>query len=297
MRYHPPMRADVAVIGPVLTTGVTCAPAGTVTRCAALPFDLGQRPGGDLGQRPGGAGDLHPPGQRNAGRGGPSRSRSGIAHPCYPGFDTLGMLVHLRGTGYDHSWFVLTQQVIQKEFALSGSEQNPDLTGKSIPLLLKRVLPGAPGPVEAFKTFAPTWWWRRPRRAGGRHEPDRSRGSDRPRAAQGPDCRARHPSVGRAPVRSAAAGGWHCSRVRRRQGCRGDSNCCEGWRQLSAQVALVRSSLQWNRGGHGALVVTTSGTGGTGGRRCLVIGAAGHASGRGVTRAPSARSRQTTRSG
>ena len=65
------------------------------------------------------------------------------------------MLTHLRGTGYDHSWFVLTQQVIQKEFALSGSEQNPDLTGKSIPLLLKRVLPGAPGPVEAFKTFGP----------------------------------------------------------------------------------------------------------------------------------------------
>ena len=73
--------------------------------------------------------------------------------PCYPGFDTLGTLAHLRTTGFDHSWFVLTQQVIEKEFALSGSEQNPDLTGKSIPLLLKRVLPGAPGPVEAFKKF------------------------------------------------------------------------------------------------------------------------------------------------
>ena len=73
--------------------------------------------------------------------------------PFFPGFDTLGTLAHLRGTGHDHSWFVLTQQVIEKEFALSGSEQNPDLTGKSIPLLLKRVLPGAPGPVEAFKKF------------------------------------------------------------------------------------------------------------------------------------------------
>jgi len=71
--------------------------------------------------------------------------------PCYPGFDTLGTLTHLRGTGADHSWFVLTQKVIEKEFALSGSEQNPDLTGRSIPLLLKRLLPGAPGPVEAFK--------------------------------------------------------------------------------------------------------------------------------------------------
>ncbi len=71
--------------------------------------------------------------------------------PCYPGFDTLGTLAHLRTTGFDHSWFVLTQQVIEKEFALSGSEQNPDLTGKSIPLLLTPVLPGAPGAGEAWK--------------------------------------------------------------------------------------------------------------------------------------------------
>jgi hypothetical protein len=71
--------------------------------------------------------------------------------PYYPGFDTLGTLRHLRGTGHDYSWFVLTQKIIEKEFALSGSEQNPDLTGKDIPLLLRRVRPGAPGPVEAFK--------------------------------------------------------------------------------------------------------------------------------------------------
>jgi uncharacterized protein len=71
--------------------------------------------------------------------------------PYYPGFDTLGTLRHLMGTGYDYSWFVLTQKIIEKEFALSGSEQNPDLTGKDIPLLLKRVRSGAPGPVEAFK--------------------------------------------------------------------------------------------------------------------------------------------------
>ena len=71
--------------------------------------------------------------------------------PYFPGFDTLGTLRHLRGTGYDYSWFVLTQKVIEKEFALSGSEQNPDLTGKDIKLLLSRVKSGAPGPVEAFK--------------------------------------------------------------------------------------------------------------------------------------------------
>jgi len=71
--------------------------------------------------------------------------------PFYPGFDTLGTLKHLRATGHDYSWFVLTQKIIEKEFALSGSEQNPDLTGKDIPLLLSRVRAGAPGPVEAFK--------------------------------------------------------------------------------------------------------------------------------------------------
>jgi predicted oxidoreductase len=71
--------------------------------------------------------------------------------PLFPGFDTLGTLDHIMKTGYDYTWFVLTQKIIEKEFALSGSEQNPDLTGKSIKQVLSRVLPGAPGPVEAFK--------------------------------------------------------------------------------------------------------------------------------------------------
>jgi predicted oxidoreductase len=71
--------------------------------------------------------------------------------PLFPGFDTLGTLAYLRSTGHDHSWFVLTQRIIEKEFALSGSEQNPDLTGRSVRQVLSRVLPGAPAPVEAFK--------------------------------------------------------------------------------------------------------------------------------------------------
>ncbi len=71
--------------------------------------------------------------------------------PYLPGFDTLGTLGEIMRTGYDYSWFVLTQKVIEKEFALSGSEQNPDLTGKDIKQVLGRVRPGAPGPVEAFK--------------------------------------------------------------------------------------------------------------------------------------------------
>jgi hypothetical protein len=64
---------------------------------------------------------------------------------------TLGTLTAIRETGFDYSWFVLTQKIIEKEFALSGSEQNPDLTGKDIKLTLSRVRPGAPAPVEAFK--------------------------------------------------------------------------------------------------------------------------------------------------
>jgi hypothetical protein len=71
--------------------------------------------------------------------------------PLFPGFDTLGTLEHIMGTGYEYTWFLLTQKIIEKEFALSGSEQNPDLTGKSIRQLLRRIGPGAPGPVEAFK--------------------------------------------------------------------------------------------------------------------------------------------------
>jgi uncharacterized protein len=72
--------------------------------------------------------------------------------PLYPGFDTLGTLMHIMNTGYDYSWFVLTQKIIKKEFALSGSEQNPDLTNKSWRQVLGRALGrAATGPVEAFK--------------------------------------------------------------------------------------------------------------------------------------------------
>ncbi|MBL7501933.1 FAD-binding dehydrogenase [Frankia sp. CN7] len=72
--------------------------------------------------------------------------------PLFPGFDTLGTLAHIQRTGHDHTWFILTQKIIEKEFALSGSEQNPDVTGKDIRLLLRRRFgEGAPGPIEAFK--------------------------------------------------------------------------------------------------------------------------------------------------
>lgn len=77
-----------------------------------------------------------------------------FAPPCLPGFDTLGTLRAILKTGYEYSWFVLTQKIIEKEFALSGSEQNPDLTSKSwMEVIRSRLLSGkgAPAPVEAFK--------------------------------------------------------------------------------------------------------------------------------------------------
>ncbi len=72
--------------------------------------------------------------------------------PFLPGFDSLGTLTHLCRNGHGYSWFVTTQKIIKKEFALSGSEQNPDLTGRDIVLLVKsRLGRSAPPPVEAFK--------------------------------------------------------------------------------------------------------------------------------------------------
>ena len=75
-----------------------------------------------------------------------------LPSPLFPGSDTLGQLEYIMSTGRDYSWFVLTQSIIKKEFALSGSEQNPDLTGKNWMMTAQRATNrGAPAPVEAFK--------------------------------------------------------------------------------------------------------------------------------------------------
>ncbi|MFA1621595.1 FAD-binding dehydrogenase [Rhizobium mongolense] len=73
-----------------------------------------------------------------------------FAPPAMPGFDTLATLKVIRASGHDYSWFILTKAIIKKEFALSGSEQNPDITGRDIQLLLKRLGKNPPGPVQAF---------------------------------------------------------------------------------------------------------------------------------------------------
>jgi predicted oxidoreductase len=70
--------------------------------------------------------------------------------PLFPGFDTLGTLAHIGQTGHEHTWFVATHKIVEKEFALSGSEQNPDLTGKDVRLLLDRARAGVAAPVQAF---------------------------------------------------------------------------------------------------------------------------------------------------
>ncbi|MGW7821017.1 FAD-binding dehydrogenase [Streptomyces puniciscabiei] len=79
-----------------------------------------------------------------------------LPDPCLPGYDTLSTLKYLRTTediaGHDHSWFILTRKIVEKEFALSGSEQNPDITAKDRKAVLRdRLLgKGAPAPVQAF---------------------------------------------------------------------------------------------------------------------------------------------------
>lgn len=70
--------------------------------------------------------------------------------PLWPGFDTIGTLKHLRDTGFDYSWLVLNRSIAGKEFALSGSEQNPDLTGKSLGATLGRVRADVLAPLQAF---------------------------------------------------------------------------------------------------------------------------------------------------
>ncbi len=69
--------------------------------------------------------------------------------PLYPGFDTLGTLEYIAKTGHDYTWFVLNSRIIDKEFGLSGQEQNPDLTGRSVRGVLERGRNG-PAPVHAF---------------------------------------------------------------------------------------------------------------------------------------------------
>ncbi|MBE9373977.1 FAD-binding dehydrogenase [Saccharopolyspora sp. HNM0983] len=84
-----------------------------------------------------------------------------LPSPLFPGFDTLGTMEHITRTGYDHTWFVLNRRIIGREFALSGSEQNPDLTGRSVRGVLQRGGGGTPGPIAEFVRSGPDFVVRR----------------------------------------------------------------------------------------------------------------------------------------
>lgn len=79
--------------------------------------------------------------------------------PLFPGFDALGALQHIVARGDDHSWFVLNRTIMGTEFALSGSEQNPDLTGRDVRGVLRRALPGAVAPVARFAERSEEFVW------------------------------------------------------------------------------------------------------------------------------------------
>ena len=74
-----------------------------------------------------------------------------LAPPNFPGFDTNSTMKAILAAGHDYSWFILTQSIVEKEFMLSGSEQNPDITSKDLKLAAKsRLAKGAAAPVDAF---------------------------------------------------------------------------------------------------------------------------------------------------
>lgn len=87
-----------------------------------------------------------------------------LPDPCLPGFDTISTLRYLRTTKdiahFDHSWFITNQRIVKKEFALSGSEQNDDITSSNrVQFVRERLLGGASATpsVEAFKKHGQDW--------------------------------------------------------------------------------------------------------------------------------------------
>jgi predicted oxidoreductase len=80
-----------------------------------------------------------------------------LPSPYLPGFDTLGTLNYLRHSGFDHSWFVLNRSLAGKEFALSGSEQNLDLTERRYREVLRRPITKVQPSVQAFLDHGEDW--------------------------------------------------------------------------------------------------------------------------------------------
>jgi len=79
-----------------------------------------------------------------------------LPFPALPGYDTVATLKYLRTTPdiaeHDHSWFIVTRDILAKEFALSGSEQNRDITDrKRLKVFRSRLSSQPPLEVEAFR--------------------------------------------------------------------------------------------------------------------------------------------------
>ncbi|SHF58090.1 FAD-binding dehydrogenase [Streptoalloteichus hindustanus] len=70
--------------------------------------------------------------------------------PLFPGHTALLTLRHIALSGHSHSWLIMTRAMVDKEFELSGSDQNPDLTGKNPALVLLRLKKSLMAPVRAF---------------------------------------------------------------------------------------------------------------------------------------------------
>ena len=78
--------------------------------------------------------------------------------PNFPGFDSLGTLRAIGKTGYDYSWFITNTSIISKEFILSGSEQNPEITDKDKVVFAKaRLNKGPLAAVQAFVDNGSDW--------------------------------------------------------------------------------------------------------------------------------------------
>ncbi|MDK8790161.1 FAD-binding dehydrogenase [Corynebacterium sp. MSK039] len=74
-----------------------------------------------------------------------------------PGGDNLAALSHIGRTGMGYSWFILNKTIAAKEFIFSGSEQNPDLTDKSVKKLLSKLGSGMQVAVQAFMDHGEDW--------------------------------------------------------------------------------------------------------------------------------------------
>ena len=103
--------------------------------------------------------------------------------PLFPGYDTLATLEHIMRTGHEHTWFILTQKIIEREFALSGSEQNPDVTGRDVRAVLReRIAAGGAGADRGVQASRPRLRRRaHAARSGARDERDHRRAAARPR--------------------------------------------------------------------------------------------------------------------